>query len=473
MKKLTVIHKYIFLALLILPSVLWGIKGAFHLDIWEYEMGENRYLAEMPEGFSAEYPAELEAYYNDHAPFRNLLIHQKSVVDSGLEGFYRKSVQPVLAKLSGKSGNGEGTGLAERYQEENTVAAVTETETEEVSCEVAGHDYEAIEVVDPTYLAYGHTLYECKRCGFRHMGDFTDKLIDDTYLPENISNNQVIIGRYDWLFYIGDNSRSYYKGTNVYTEEEAAEKLALLQSLQDACDAKGKQLLYIIWPNKEQVYPEYMPTYEVTKPKREEAFVEYVHQNSDINMIYPIEALTMGKLYMDTYYPYDTHWNHWGSYIGTLEMYKALGLPTPGLEDYPVNQTENLARGLVGTGMLDAAAFTNDADYVVDYRPEAGLSWSEGVHDLVNGYTEAYWSKASDPLFDKKIAFLGDSFRVSMLPYMEKDFAELAAVQRQNMDQIKTDIQNADIIVLTVVERHDGDLYERIPTLVSYLNETN
>ena len=58
MKKLTVIHKYIFLALLILPSILWGVKGAFHLDIWEYEMGENRYLAEMPEGFSAEYPAE-------------------------------------------------------------------------------------------------------------------------------------------------------------------------------------------------------------------------------------------------------------------------------------------------------------------------------------------------------------------------------------------------------------------------------
>ena len=58
-----------------------------------------------------------------------------------------------------------------------------------------------------------------------------------------------------------------------------------------------------------------------------------------------------------------------------------------------------------------------------------------------------------------------------MLPYMEKDFAELAAVQRQNMDQIKEDIQNADIIVLTAVERHDYDIYDRIPTIVSYLTE--
>ena len=121
--------------------------------------------------------------------------------------------------------------------------------------------------------------------------------------------------------------------------------------------------------------------------------------------------------------------------------------------------------------MLDAAAFTADADYIVDYRPEAELAWCEGVHDLVYGYTEAYRSKAAEPLFDKKIAFLGDSFRVSMLPYMEKDFAELAAVQRQNMDQIKEDIQNADIIVLTAVERHDYDIYDRIPTIVSYLTE--
>ena len=57
--------------------------------------------------------------------------------------------------------------------------------------------------------------------------------------------------------------------------------MALMVQLQELCDEKGIQLQYIILPNKELVYSEYMPSYTIANSKRRtETFVEYVEQHS-------------------------------------------------------------------------------------------------------------------------------------------------------------------------------------------------
>ena len=482
-KSFYVITIAIFIAILVVPSLIWEIKLKTGSRIFETELGENRQLALWPDYYSESYISEVETYYNDHAPFRSVLIYAYSVCDSSLEGFYRKRVQPLMVKLSGKSGDGSYGNLAEMYNAE-TAEDVEEEITEEISDEPVeeaveeveedpcahGHDFEAIEVVEPDYQNYGYTVYRCRNCGFTVRRDFTEKLVDDTYLPENIANGQVIIGRNDWLFFIGNDSLSYYKGTNVMDEAAEAEKLASLQEIKNICDELGKTVVFAIWPNKEQVYPEYMPTYKIENVvKREQAFKIYVDSHSDVNFIYPIDELTRGKLFRDTYYPYDTHWNYWGAYLATMALYKSMGFPYSGEEDWEVTKIENVARGLVATGLLDPAGFTDDCDYFVNYRPGVGLTYSDGVKGLMSGYTPVYRAQSASPIFDEEIAIIGDSFRISMLDYMEKDFRFITAVQRDNINEAADDIRDSDIIVVSAVERFDPDFYRSLSKLKAIL----
>ena len=508
----------VFLTILILPSLAWLVIKASHNDNlishFEYDLGENRALATMPEDVElASIATDLDNYYSDHVPFRTSIISLNNKVDGSLEDLYRKGIQPALISLAGKeSGSTSGLSVAELtgkaddsdsgksdsdLADETTV--VTGDHIFEVIEEVApsctedgyrvsqcldcgelvtetikatGHTAEAIDVVEASLASYGRTKYQCDSCGYMWFDDFEDKIIDDSYLPVNVVNNQVIIGRSDWLFYTGDNSVAYYTGENVMSESTMADRLSKMQDLQDACDEKGIELLYIIFPNKEQVYPEYMPSIDiVNEDKRVPVFAEYIRENSDINFIYPLNELMSAKIYYDTYFPYDTHWNNWGAFVATQAMYEALDIEQTPIEQVGVTKIDSYIKGLVATGALDPEKFTGDYDYEIDYRPIAGSVTTLGVKGMMNGYTTTYQSVSNTKLTDKDIVFLGDSFRVSMIPFVEKDFNFTTFAQRENWEEISEAILDTDVLVISAVERFDNDIFKRIPSIAKYIRE--
>lgn len=511
MKRITSLFSILlFMAILVVPSVIWGIKGITKSKAFEVEIEENRAPAEWPKKFSSDLPSEIENYYNDRVPFRSVMLNIYSICDGGAEGFYRESVQPVLVAMSGRKAEAVNTGLADLYNDKEIAKQeippapqpkkvepkskeYKEIERKDPTCLDAGyvkyakkdgsdeyteelpalgHTYVDAGVAEPTYLKYGYHLYRCEVCGWEHKTDFTEKLIDDSYLPENIANHQVIIGRYNWLFYAGNYSKDYYTGANVMSEELMNIRMNKLKEVSDICEAQGKTIVFAIWPNKEQVYPEYMPTYQIENPvKREPAFAQYVSANSNVKFVYPVDDLTMGKVLGDTYFPYDTHWNTWGSFIGTMSIYKALGYPTPDLQDIQIAEVPSNSRGLVGTGLLNGEDYTEDFDYQVVYRPGVETVWTDGTRDLAAGYTDMYRAESREPLYDKNIVIIGDSFRVSTLPYLEKDFKRVAGASRPHMDWAAQDIKDADIIVMTAVERFDNELFAKLDELETYLTQ--
>lgn len=352
-KKLQKCMAILFMGLMAAPTLLWGLlclAGRGNPALMEridFDLGENREKAAFPEGFGqADHTAQLEAYYNDRAPFRSLLISAQRKLEGKLEGTYRETLQPVLvALLYGEEGgqgaggevsqldleavfgtsSGEGTAESNGTAKEDSGAGKTveehtyvEAERTPESCTedgsvtwrcdhcgdsyteilpATGHAEEVVEVVEATYLNYGYTSYRCSACGRTWRGDFKDKPVDTSYLPPVLAADYTILGRFDWLFYRGNASVSYYRGTNLLTEEEMAAGLAKLQKLQDICDEKQIVLRFMVMPNKEQVYPEYMPTYEIAETvKREERLAAYIEENSEIEFLYPLEELKAGKM---------------------------------------------------------------------------------------------------------------------------------------------------------------------------------
>ena len=111
--------------------------------------------------------------------------------------------------------------------------------------------------------------------------DSSDKL---PYFPAREMNG-TIFGRDDWMFCNYDNSIAYYCGSNLMSEQQMKDKLSLMQKLQNICDSRGVQLQFMIAPNKEQVYSEYMPTYTIENNyKRVPEFIDYVKRNSSVKI---------------------------------------------------------------------------------------------------------------------------------------------------------------------------------------------
>lgn len=515
----------LFLCVLILPPVSWAVlklvcgDNSRVMERLDYDLGENRELAAFPDDADiGSITSELEAYYNDHAPYRSALITINRRINSKLERAYTMNVQPVLVALadmthtatkpdvSGNEGSNEGqtdTENSTRYAQGDNAGengAIKDNIIENSADDQNGGNADVGKEESSTSGKNEHGSISGgvdseDMSGDTHSGqkpgngenesgemsgnaggvnesggtsenngsaDSSDKL---PYFPAREMNG-TIFGRDDWMFCSYDNSIAYYCGSNLMSEQQMKDKLSLMQKLQNICDSRGVQLQFMIAPNKEQVYSEYMPTYTIENSyKRVPGFIDYVKRNSSVKIIYPIDELRAAKSTMSTYYKYDTHWNHYGSFIATQALYKDMGL------DYVSPDSVNYSEGsciwgLVITAGLSWKDYERDYDHIPDYKPEIELFNTDGVIDHIHTEKSAVYRTDSTASGQSRFVMVGDSFRLYMMPYLERDFPHVSIAHRDNIHDIEDDIRQADILVVECVERLDDSLNGTILQLI-------
>lgn len=518
----------LFLCVLILPPVSWAVlklvcgDNSRVMERLDYDLGENRELAAFPDDADiGSITSELEAYYNDHAPYRSALITINRRINSKLERAYTMNVQPVLVALadmthtatkpdvSGNEGSNEGqtdTENSTRYAQGDNAGengAIKDNIIENSADDQNGGNADVGKEESSTSGKNEHGSISGgvdseDMSGDTHSGqkpgngenesgemsgnaggvnesggtsenngsaDSSDKL---PYFPAREMNG-TIFGRDDWMFCSYDNSIAYYCGSNLMSEQQMKDKLSLMQKLQNICDSRGVQLQFMIAPNKEQVYSEYMPTYTIENSyKRVPGFIDYVKRNSSVKIIYPIDELRAAKSTMSTYYKYDTHWNHYGSFIATQALYKDMGL------DYVSPDSVNYSEGsciwgLVITARLSWKDYERDYDHIPDYKPEIELFNTDGVIDHIHTEKSAVYRTDSTASGQSRFVMVGDSFRLYMMPYLERDFPHVSIAHRDNIHDIEDDIRQADILVVECVERLDDSLNGTILQLIDIL----
>ena len=341
-----------------------------------------------------------------------------------------------------------------------------------------------IKTVEASYTTYGYTLVSCADCGGQYRIDVSkSKPIDTSFaLPMIKGEKRVVMeGRFKWLFYTGDNSESYFCGTNLMTDQEMADSLAVLMELDALCREQGKTLQICIWPNKDQVYPEYVTWTPVTNEKRVDRFVKYVNANSDVKIIYPLQELKSMKPYYEMYLQYDTHWNCAGGFVGYQAMLKSLGLETTDIRNCPVFEytgveTENIdpyykntGGDMISLGQLSPSIYNGGFNYYVKYRPNITTDTFTGA----NGASDTRHTTASNATFDLNFVMFADSYRVMQLGYLEKDFSDCFLSHRSHVNDAdsKEAIKNADIIVIAAVERYDSDIINTAKKIIQTLSE--
>lgn len=478
----------LFASVIVAPWILHATLGDEVASEQEGGLVEKRDPAEWPDRLSNDVFSKIEKYFEDRAPFRNSLIAFENDFSQVYETFYRKTITPWLVEIfmpQPREEEPEETTREEMTEEESPEETTDEHDSGESNCDHVydegtvvkemdcSNDGERLytcqkcgktksEIIKASHQFklkresfadkdhYGYKLFECERCMSRNLTELKEKTVGKEYLVPQIENN-VLYGRNDWLFYTADGSLEDYQGTNLMTEAQMVEWRNILNILQAACDERGIKLVVMVLPNKEKVYSEYMPTFQIASRKSSaQLFAEYMQTNSSVTYLYPLQELLDAKIYYDVYYKQDTHWNSVGGFVGTMALYRELGMPQLDILDMNISPKDYQGGDLSNMCGYSSAYQT----YTAEYRPDVLVSTDHVSHkrEVVCSY--------SNVQTDKDIVIIGDSFRRELYEYVCRDFASAIHAHRQYMyDDVVTKaldkLGNGDVLVVEAVERYD------------------
>lgn len=186
------------------------------------------------------------------------------------------------------------------------------------------------------------------------------------------SNGKVMVGKDGWLF---QNNRRYW---HDYVMQRPLGNAALrhwrilLEERQDWLRQRGINFLVVVAPNKQTIYPEYLPAYFHISGKQtaREQFARYLkYSKSRLHYLdlspFILDAKKQGEL---LYYKTDTHWNYNGAYVGYRAITKAL----PGFFPAPVQLDEHRSKNLERQTNLYKMLGLPYSEFALMKEPEGG-----------------------------------------------------------------------------------------------------
>jgi hypothetical protein len=154
--------------------------------------------------------------------------------------------------------------------------------------------------------------------------------------------NAGLAGRDGWLFYTGDYSIHDYQKTAPIGPGRLGHLGEILNSLDQRAAQYGGQLWVVIPPDKNTIYPQYMPDEipVIGEVSRLDQLMEYLREDTKINV------LDLRPVFMDAsqssqiYYKADAHWNCLGAYYASNEILTQVSALHPEVQTHPLSDFE-------------------------------------------------------------------------------------------------------------------------------------
>ena len=281
----------------------------------------------------------------------------------------------------------------------------------------------------------------------------------DYYVFGRSAHYRTMVGKDGWLFYSDSadgNPIACYQGTNLLPEEELKAIAANCLRQRDLLAEQGCAFVIYIAPNKNRVYPEYMP--DVYGPPAETyralQIVNYLRENTDLRVVYPYDNLMTAKSAVSEklYYKTDTHWNLIGGYVGARTLLQELGIEIPELSDPSLKITQNgFKKGDLAKNLgLTAQLMSSDPEYTIEGYDTHG---AELAAETDTSYL--FRAEGADP---RKLFVVRDSFVLSMMPYLSAQFNE--SYFKHFIYYLYEDFEafQPDLFVYETVERYAANL---------------
>jgi hypothetical protein len=262
----------------------------------------------------------------------------------------------------------------------------------------------------------------------------------------------VVVGRSDgerrWLFYDAGVARDgmgldSVRGLAPYTPSALARVMAEVRHVDALVRARGAKLVIVICPDKQTVYPEYLPASRRPAPgavSRLEQFWRAAGRLRGVSILDLRPMLHEAKTQQQLYYPSDTHWNPRGvilSYQATMHALAALDPTYTAVTDDQIRWLPLPDRVGDLTTLMGVPLIGGDRDC----QPDLAGSALQAV------------SKRG------KLLLVFDSFFASTKTFLELHFEQVARIHRTLPARTVVtgallDAEKPDVVILESVERY-------------------
>jgi alginate O-acetyltransferase complex protein AlgJ len=236
-------------------------------------------------------------------------------------------------------------------------------------------------------------------------------------------NNRIIVGKEGWLFYSKDEKFLADRGLDPFSESELDEWEELLEKREKWFADQGIPFLVVIPPDKQTIYPEYLPDEfrGFPTPSRLDQLIDRLRQrNSPVKIIDIRPALLEAKRHGQVYFKTDSHWNDDGAYAAYVALLEAIRkeLPNRRLVPQPLSNFER--RTVTKSGDL-----AQQLDLYFEYHEET----SELIRKDFVGRPEAFEKLIQIPFTDgpdpsaPRLLTYNDSFTGPLVQFLSGSFS--------------------------------------------------
>jgi alginate O-acetyltransferase complex protein AlgJ len=270
----------------------------------------------------------------------------------------------------------------------------------------------------------------------------------------------VIVGRDGWLFYNLESALDDYLNTMPLTEQALSDMVRIQVERRDWLAARGMTYLIVFPPNKERVYPEFMPKGLVpVHPLSRLGQLLPRLREAGISVLDLREPLLAAKAERQAFQKTDTHWNGWGAFRSAAALIDVVRQGRPQLPallaaDYAVVEEDRLGGDLAA--MLLLPDIWRERELVVQKRSPAlaHLAPDGAYPDPANHPDRARVTMETDRADWPRIVFFHDSFARTMIPHLAERCSRAVFLWSHAFAPAIIEAERPDVVVLEVVERY-------------------
>lgn len=270
-------------------------------------------------------------------------------------------------------------------------------------------------------------------------------------------SSQVYLGKQQWMMFRGNLALENRRGKLPWRPQDLDAWVDALKTRQSRLAAAGVRYLYVVAPDKESVYPEFLPdSVRPIGPTRLDAWLARLAQDAPQVEVLDLRGALIAHKRDDRdgdwlYNPYGTHWSGRGALVAVRAMLgrlraMGLGFDVPALETFRREELEG------GGDSWAESMYIGDVlvEHVYNYLPptlraRVAFSGPQGVGRVRVSELEAQGLP--------RVMLMHDSFGL----YVQKLLGELCSYLQGNwgesLDLREVQAKKPDVVVDLFVER--------------------
>lgn len=259
----------------------------------------------------------------------------------------------------------------------------------------------------------------------------------------------LLIGDENWLYYTGENNIKDFECTSRFTKNELDSLVDVLTEWDDRLRSQGIKLYILIAPNKETIYPQYLP--EFIKPGwgicRIDQVIKAVSE-TQLRVLDVRPALLAAADNTLLYHRTDTHWNDTGALTAAIELLKLIRADFPQTALPAFEQYQQIPREFSG----DLAGFIPRDNRFIEDATFLRLDPQDGFV-IVEGEGRTILSRNQDRDLPSAIVFR-DSFADALIPFLAPHFSTAVYVHAFNVNFETIEKEKPDIVIFEIAQRY-------------------